>query len=68
MITLTYAPSWGEKFGREAAALSRVGEEEFRKTAQKINRRARAIGTGGLRRRMGSDAMTDGDRPHRGEI
>lgn len=45
MITLTYAPSWEEKFGREAAALRRVGEEEFRKTAHKINRRAGAIGT-----------------------
>jgi len=45
MITLTYAPSWEEKFGREAATLRRVGEEEFRKTAHKINRRAQAIGT-----------------------
>ena len=45
MITLTYAPSWEEKFDREAAALRRVGEEEFRKTAHKINRRASVIGT-----------------------
>jgi len=45
MITLTYAPSWGEKFGRAAAALRRVGQDEFRKTAHKINRRAKAIGT-----------------------
>jgi len=45
MITLTYAPSWGEKFGREAPALRRVGEDEFRKTAHKINRRAKALGT-----------------------
>ena len=45
MITLTYAPSWEEKFGRDAVGLRRVSEEEFRKTAHKINRRARAIGT-----------------------
>jgi hypothetical protein len=45
MITLTYAPSWDEKFGRNAASLRRVGEDEFRKTARKINRRARAVGT-----------------------
>jgi hypothetical protein len=45
MITLTYAPSWDEKFGRDAAALRRVGEDEFKKTAHKINRRAEKIGT-----------------------
>ena len=45
MITLTYAPSWEEKFGREAGTLRRVGQDEFRKTARKINRRAQAIGT-----------------------
>ena len=45
MITLTYAPSWEEKFGRDAAALRRVGEDEFEKTAHKINRRAATIGT-----------------------
>lgn len=45
MITLTHAPSWDEKFGRDAGTLRRVGEDEFRKTAHKINRRARAIGT-----------------------
>ena len=45
MITLTYAPSWDEKFGRNATTLRRVGEDEFRKTARKINRQAAAIGT-----------------------
>ena len=45
MITLTYAPSWEEKFGRQAASLRRVGQEEFHKTARKINRRAVKIGT-----------------------
>jgi hypothetical protein len=45
LITLTYAPSWEEKFGREAGSMRKVGEEEFRKTAKKINRRAEQIGT-----------------------
>ena len=45
MITLTYAPSWEEKFGRDAGVLRRVGQDEFRKTARKINQRAEAIGT-----------------------
>ena len=46
LITLTYAPSWEEKFGRdEAAALRAVGEEEFGKTAKEINDRAAEIGT-----------------------
>jgi hypothetical protein len=45
LITLTHAPSWHEKFGPDAEVLRRVGEEEFRKTAKKINRRAAQIGT-----------------------
>jgi hypothetical protein len=45
LITLTHAPSWEEKFGREAASLRKVGKEEFSKTARKINRRAAQIGT-----------------------
>jgi len=45
MIALTYAPSWEEKFGRDAGTLRRVGQDEFRKTARKINRRAEVIGT-----------------------
>src|SRR5712691_1138843 len=45
LITLTYAPSWEEKFGKDAKALRRVGKEEFGKTAKKINRRAAQIGT-----------------------
>ncbi len=44
LIALTHAPSWEEKFGRDAAAFRKVGEEEFRKTAKKINRRAVQIG------------------------
>ena len=44
LITLTHAPSWEVKFGRETGALRELGEEEFRKTARKINRRAGEIG------------------------
>lgn len=46
LITLTYAPSWEEKFGGdEAAGLRRLAEAEFSKTAGKINHRAAEIGT-----------------------
>jgi hypothetical protein len=45
LITLTHAPSWKEKFGHDAVALRRLGEEEFTKTARKLNRRAAQIGT-----------------------
>jgi hypothetical protein len=45
LITLTYAPSWEQKFGNDAVALRQVGEDEFRKTAHKINRRAVKLGT-----------------------
>ncbi len=45
LITLTHAPSWEEKFGKQASSLRRVAEDEFGTTARKINRRAGAIGT-----------------------
>jgi hypothetical protein len=45
LITLTHAPSWQKKFGKDATKLREVGEEEFRKTAHAINRRAAQIGT-----------------------
>ena len=45
LITLTYAPSWAEKFGPEAERLRQIGENEFRKTALRVNERAREIGT-----------------------
>jgi hypothetical protein len=44
LITLTHAPSWREKFGREAKALRELGKDEFGKTARKINSRAKKIG------------------------
>ncbi len=45
LIALTHAPSWREKFGAQASSLRRVGEEEFARTARKINRRAGQLGT-----------------------
>jgi hypothetical protein len=45
LITLTHAPSWREKFGKEAAKLRKVAESEFSTTARTINRRAKEIGT-----------------------
>jgi len=44
LITLTHAPSWEEKFGREATSLRKAAKEEFSTTARKINRRAKEIG------------------------
>jgi len=45
LIALTQAPSWKEKFGREAGDLQREAEEQFTTTVRAINRRARAVGT-----------------------
>jgi hypothetical protein len=44
LITLTHAPSWKEKFGREASELRQLGEKEFTTTAKKINSQAKKIG------------------------
>jgi hypothetical protein len=45
LITLTHAPSWKEKFGKEARELRDLGEKEFTSTVRKINTRAKKIGT-----------------------
>lgn len=45
LITLTYAPSWQEKFGQKAEDLRKTAEEEFARTARKINQQAKKIGT-----------------------
>lgn len=45
LITLSHAPSWQEKFGDEAEELREVAEDEFSKTARKVNRQADEIGT-----------------------
>src|SRR6266513_6204718 len=44
LITLTHAPSWEEKWGKEATKLRGVAQKEFTTTAKRINRRARQIG------------------------
>jgi hypothetical protein len=45
LITLTHAPSWKEKFGREAGGLRKTAEAQFASTARKINSQAKKIGT-----------------------
>jgi hypothetical protein len=45
LITLTYSPSWSDKFGVEVHQLRHVAEDEFRSTAHRINQRADKIGT-----------------------
>ena len=45
LITLTYAPSWEQKFDADARGLRELGKEEFHKMARKINLRAGEIGT-----------------------
>jgi hypothetical protein len=44
LITLTHAPSWRERFARQADDLRRAGQREFSTTAHTLNQRARAIG------------------------
>ena len=45
LITLTNAPSWEDKFGDDIDEIRDVGEDEFSKTARKINSQAEKIGT-----------------------
>jgi len=45
LITLSNAPSWEDKFGDDIDEIRDVGEDEFSKTARKINSRAEEIGT-----------------------
>src|SRR5438132_2976476 len=45
LITLTHAPAWEEKFGKEVEALRKIAKEEFVTTARKINHRATQVGT-----------------------
>ncbi len=45
LITLSHAPSWEEKFGKDISNIRSVAEEEFGKTARKINSQAEDIGT-----------------------
>jgi hypothetical protein len=45
LITLTHAPSWQEKFGKQVVELRKVAEKEFGTTVRKINHQAKQIGT-----------------------
>ncbi len=47
LITLTYAPSWEERFGDRAAGLRHEAEADFRKLAKQINAKAEDIGVAG---------------------
>jgi hypothetical protein len=46
LITLRHVPSWEEKFRARAKGLRDVAEDEFSRTARKINSRAKNVGTG----------------------
>jgi hypothetical protein len=45
LVTLTFSPAWAKRFGDEVIEIRQLAQEEFSKTAHKINERAKAIGT-----------------------
>jgi hypothetical protein len=45
LVTLTRSLAWEKHFGSEVLKLRHLAEEEFTKTAHKINERAKVIGT-----------------------
>ena len=45
LITLTNASSWEKKFGDDIEDIRKTAEDEFGRTARKINDRAEKIGT-----------------------
>jgi hypothetical protein len=47
LITLTYAPSWKERFGDQAVSLRREAEADFRKLVGQLNAHAEKIGEKG---------------------
>jgi hypothetical protein len=47
LITLTYAPSWEERFGHKAASLRKEAEADFRETVKRLNKHAESIGEKG---------------------
>jgi len=47
LITLTYAPSWEERFGDTATALRHEAEADFRKLVKQLNAKAERIGEKG---------------------
>ena len=44
LVTLTYAPTWQQKFGDQLPGLRQVAERDFGTTAGAINERARTLG------------------------
>lgn len=44
VVSLTYAPSWQERFGESLADVRALALEEFARSARAINRRAEALG------------------------
>lgn len=44
LVTLSHAPAWQEKFGKDIKEIRRVAEDEFAITARAINSRAEEIG------------------------
>src|SRR6201986_527839 len=47
LITLTYAPSWEERFGDKAEGLRHEAETDFRKLVKSLNAHAEKIGEKG---------------------
>jgi hypothetical protein len=47
LITLTYAPSWEDRFGDKAASLRHEAEVDFRKLVKQLNAKAERIGEKG---------------------
>ncbi len=47
LITLTYAPSWEERFGDTAVTLRHEAEADFRKLVKSLNAHAEKIGEKG---------------------
>ncbi|WP_339749447.1 hypothetical protein [uncultured Rubinisphaera sp.] len=45
LVTLSYASSWKEKFGKEIKEIRDVADDEFAKTARAVNRQANEVGT-----------------------
>ena len=43
VVSLTYEPSWQERFGAELEEIRRLATEEFARSARAINRRAETL-------------------------
>ncbi|MGE3857108.1 MAG: hypothetical protein AB7G21_09155 [Dehalococcoidia bacterium] len=45
VVSLTYEPSWRDRFGDELDEIRRLATEEFARSARAINRRSDALGS-----------------------